>query len=343
MHAGNNVTITPGYDMVGLEVRFFNPSHSSISQLMSKRANKRTKYVHIPSLQSLALAAVRRYAQHPSEVHLRRSLLGSIMDTDMSSSTSTGTQTGNKRSRTDAQDGAEEVGSGLEVTRPPRAIPHLYNNNYTVRLSYADNYRHEVKCDGSTAYSQLWRANSIFDPDYTGVGHQPICRDMWASMYGYYAVLACKYTIRLYNAAWDSQSWTSIGTSGQRPTAVNVSFLRSTLAADFTTYGTIYPQAEMKNCTTMFLTPDNTVEITGTVTPGDFLVDATDADSDQTWTQMGSNPTVPRFIGYVITPAQYNSLTGVNETPYAVIQAQVILEYTVQFTRVDASLRGISS
>ena len=281
MHAGNNVTITLGYDMVGLEVRYFNPSHSSTFPLMSKR-------LPIDSI-SLRVSRRRRHQYY-------------WMDVAMSDARSVGTQTG-KRQRTDAEDGAEEVGSGLAVTKPPKGIPHLYNNNYTVRLSYADNYRHEVKCDGSTAYQQVWRANSIFDPDYTGVGHQPICRDMWASMYGYYAVLACKYTIRLYNAAWDSQSWTSIGTSGQRPTAVNVSFLRSTLAADFTTYGTIYPQAEMKNCTTMFLTPDNTLEITGTVTPGDFLVDATDADSDQTWTQMGSNPPVPRFIGYVITPA----------------------------------------
>nr|QKI29027.1 Cap [Kummerowia striata CRESS virus] len=243
----------------------------------------------------------------------------------------------------DAEDGAEEVGSGLEITKPPKQIPHLYNNNYTVRLTYADNYRTDVKCDGTTSYQQVFRANSIYDPDYTGSGHQPYFRDTWASMYDYYSVLACKYTIRMYNAAWDSQSWTSVGTSGQRPTAVNVTFMRSTLAADFLTYGTIYPQAEMKNATTMFLTPDNTLEIQGTVTPGDFLVDAVNADSDAVWTAVGANPALPRFIGYVLTPAQWTSLTGANETPYASIQVQVLLEYTVQFTQVNPSVRTVPS
>lgn len=266
----------------------------------------------------------------------------------MTASRSTGTQTGAgfgtvKRARTDAQDGALEAGSGLQVTMPPRQIPHLYNNNYTVKLTYADNFLHTVKCDAAASVIQMFRSNSIWDPDYSGGGHQPLIRDTWASMYDYYTVLSCDYTIRLYNAAWEGVTHTTAGTQGQRIQALNVSFNRSTYANDYLTNGTVYPQAEMKNTSTYFLTPDNTIEIRGTVTPGDFIVDAKDADADTAWTAVGSNPAINRYIGYVLTTALPSQPAGVNENVYCDVQAQVILHYTVQFTQVNQLLRGTPS
>lgn len=36
--------------------------------------------------------------------------------------------------------------------------------------------------------SHVFRANSIFDPDYTGAGHQPLGRDQWYEFYRHYCV-----------------------------------------------------------------------------------------------------------------------------------------------------------
>ena len=58
-----------------------------------------------------------------------------MSDSNMSESATTSTQTGSGA----AKQGANEVGKGLQVTIP-RAIPHGYNNNYTVRLTYADSF-----------------------------------------------------------------------------------------------------------------------------------------------------------------------------------------------------------
>lgn len=41
-----------------------------------------------------------------------------------------------------------------------------------------------------------FRANSVFDPDFTGVGHQPLGFDQWAAVYGAYRVTKCTVTAR---------------------------------------------------------------------------------------------------------------------------------------------------
>lgn len=250
-----------------------------------------------------------------------------------------------KRKRTDGtasstlQDGASEAGKGLEVT-VPRSVPHCYNNNYTVRLTYADSLRHELNY--SSAATQIFRTNSIYDPDYTNVGHQPLMRDLWSSQYDYYTVIACDYEIHLYNGAVDSLTWTSSGTYANRIGCCQATLMRTTNVNDI--QGTnVYPIAEMKNSTTKFLVPENTVVFKGTLTPGDFIVDAKDSDSDSTWTAVGANPTVGRYLGYQLTSSQQAALTGQNKTPVIAVTAYIKLDYIVQFTQVNQSLRAYPS
>lgn len=57
-----------------------------------------------------------------------------------------------------------------------------------------------------TPGSYIYRANSIFDPDYTGAGHQPMWRDNYAAIYNTYVVLGSKITVK-YEAQTTDQSW----------------------------------------------------------------------------------------------------------------------------------------
>lgn len=45
--------------------------------------------------------------------------------------------------------------------------------------------------------TQLMNLNSIYDPDRSGVGHQPLGRDQWADWYNRYRVYRVDYTITL--------------------------------------------------------------------------------------------------------------------------------------------------
>jgi hypothetical protein len=255
-----------------------------------------------------------------------------------------------KRQRIDGditESAVDEIGSGLPVTKPPRHVPHGYNNNYTVRLTYADNFLHHAQQNGTGGIFQIFRMNSIFDPDQTGTGHQPMMRDLWASQYDYYTVISCQYQIKMFNCSGqDPVTFTAVGTSGQTIGCCNVSFLSSTQTTDISTpVGTAlaYPHLEMKNAITDWLPPQKSVTFTGTLTQGDFIMDAAQADSDTTWTAVGSNPAVPRYFGYNISPATWSALTGVSETPYSSIAVQVILNYTVQFTQVATGYRQVNS
>jgi hypothetical protein len=51
---------------------------------------------------------------------------------------------------------------------------------------------------GAAAVYQF-RANSIFDPDLTGVGHQPLASDEWGAFYNKYRVLKVHYTFIVSN------------------------------------------------------------------------------------------------------------------------------------------------
>jgi len=49
---------------------------------------------------------------------------------------------------------------------------------------------------GATNFTQyVFRAFSIFDPDQTGVGHQPMGHDQWAAFYRRYRVLGSKISV----------------------------------------------------------------------------------------------------------------------------------------------------
>lgn len=54
-------------------------------------------------------------------------------------------------------------------------------------LKYNDTY----ELDGPNGALQTFRLNSIFDPDYTGVGHQPMGHDQLSELYQKYKVISC--------------------------------------------------------------------------------------------------------------------------------------------------------
>lgn len=70
-----------------------------------------------------------------------------------------------------------------------------------VKLRYVDQI--EIDPAISVVATHLFRANSIFDPDYTGIGHQPLGHDQWINFYDHYNVIGSKITVNFMTTGTD--------------------------------------------------------------------------------------------------------------------------------------------
>lgn len=121
----------------------------------------------------------------------------------------------------------------------------------------------------------LFRLNSTFDPDYTGVGHQPLYRDTFASLYNHYVVTRAWGTIKCLNPS--ASPWI-VGYNFDDDTSIS---------------GTINTLAEQNHSKKSILTP-----LTGSRSMVDFRFEWSYKDflgidpitSQAAKTSVGSNP-----------------------------------------------------
>lgn len=69
-----------------------------------------------------------------------------------------------------------------------------FENKKLVKLRYVEQFT--LDPSSTVSVSQVFRANSLFDPNYTGVGHQPSNFDRLASLYDRYTVLGAKIKVQ---------------------------------------------------------------------------------------------------------------------------------------------------
>lgn len=78
------------------------------------------------------------------------------------------------------------------------------------RFRYSTNISINAAASASPT-EHTFRANSLFDPDLTGVGHQPYGFDQKMLFYNHFTVLGCKVEARFLPSAVPPQSVTAVG------------------------------------------------------------------------------------------------------------------------------------
>lgn len=102
------------------------------------------------------------------------------------------------------------------------------------------------------------RANGCFDPNATGIGHQPMGWDQWTTAYNHYVVLGAKITC----------NWSLNGT-GTASNSVVGCYLADDVSTAYTTYGGFI---ESKRGTHRFcVVPRNTVKTTSNYSAKKFF------------------------------------------------------------------------
>lgn len=67
-----------------------------------------------------------------------------------------------------------------------------FPNRMFTKMRYVENFNSNL---AAWTNPYFFRGNSIADPNFTGIGHQPRSHDEWATVYGRYRVTSCKMEI----------------------------------------------------------------------------------------------------------------------------------------------------
>lgn len=82
-----------------------------------------------------------------------------------------------------------------KYTRIPRNF--VVPDRKLVRMRYVDAVN--LNPAAGAANSNVYAANDLFDPDVSGVGHQPLGFDQWMAFYDHFTVLGSKCIVRAWN------------------------------------------------------------------------------------------------------------------------------------------------
>lgn len=210
-----------------------------------------------------------------------------------------------------------------------------YEDEVVVKMPYADQ-------SGSTTtlvtnISSFWqyKVNSIFDPDLTGVGHQPLGRDTWASIYNYYKVLECNIMVEIVDT---NLSATGGSAAAQAPTYYGL-MLDITATPPGTRLAWLEAVENNNNRQQMFSEIQlanviasrgpNSLKFNMKWTPDLFDKSIIQGGGDPGWTAVGSDPVILEYL----TLLAWNP-----EAVSRYCHYRITLEYICAFKQVNKTL-----
>lgn len=88
-----------------------------------------------------------------------------------------------------------------------RTIPRGMGSSQVVRMRYVEYF--SLDPGVGTPANYVFSATNIYDPNYTGVGHQPMGHDQYVPFFNHYTVLGAKIAVHgnVYNDTVGSSCW----------------------------------------------------------------------------------------------------------------------------------------
>lgn len=189
-------------------------------------------------------------------------------------------------------------------------VPSGIPTRRRVSMRYCEAFA--LTCTSGVLTSHLWSANSVYDPNVTGTGHQPISYDSMSALYNHYTVVGAKIRFTITDSA---TSHSSPGRCGvyltDAPTPPYVS-------------GASYIEAKKGAYRLITGGQRGVVTCTGYYSPKQFfnIKDIKD-NRDTIGSSISSNPTENAYFltWYEITDGSTNA-----------VQCQVVIDYIVDFS-----------
>lgn len=215
----------------------------------------------------------------------------------------------------------EHSGDHAETNRGKHHEAHLipgidghriwgFPNSIITKIRYADVL--SLSSAAGARAINVYAANGIFDPDITGIGHQPMYRDQYAGLYDQYVVIGSKITVQY------------------APSSITVPMLCGIAGDDDSSISaTVDTLMEQNNSVSLLANcaGSKTYFLEQTFEPlAQFGVDAKDDGASAT--AVGSNPSELWCYGVWVATADPGAAA-------TVCQIKVEIEYTVKFTELQ--------
>lgn len=81
--------------------------------------------------------------------------------------------------------------------KPQTLVKTGFPRTTVLKLKYVEGFGLDAGIGLASTF--VFRANSIYDPSYSSVGHQPMNRDMWANLYKRYTVIGARCNLRVFS------------------------------------------------------------------------------------------------------------------------------------------------
>ncbi len=203
-----------------------------------------------------------------------------------------------------------------QISRRPRfagptgktaMVNQSFFDSLTVRLSYTDQ---TLVRKNTSSYQARWsyRANSVYDPDYTGTGGQCSGFNEYAAMYYYYRVIRVHYDVQLSNL----ESFPIL--VALAPTSID--YVDAALDLSELPYG--------KKAILSAKGGQDRCRLRGSVSMTDVVGESTVLYSDNYSSQVTTNPTFAAFLCVALNADGANTLTNG-------VFASIRLQYDVTF------------
>lgn len=278
-------------------------------------------------------------------------------------------QRGDKRKRTE-EHGMEPRGhgntpaTGLEQKHLiEKYLPVNYPNKMGLKLRYCQAaYGRSITTAAgmATPWYQTVTINNAFAPwgSQSGVssgaagGHQPNQRDNWAAQYGYYRVQSLDYQITVINTSQNTATPTQPGTF-TNPQSIQDAIITVQKTLNLNDTQSVNSSAKWENklshnvilCSANKYGGSHGVTnshiFRGTVNPEDYDMDVTTTAQDETWTAVGSNPVVGRYL--ILSGEPLNPTNTAGQLPEIGITFFVDLTFSIQFAGYLPGLRQTPS
>ena len=238
---------------------------------------------------------------------------------------------------------AEQPSDARKIETIKRYAFRSYEDEVVVKMTYVDTVGTFYAIPTGTSGIYQYKINSIWDPDLTAIGGQPLGRDTWASIYNYYKVLEANVHVELVDLTHNTV--TAVPGDGTSSPTYYGGMLDIT--ANPPTGKRAWMEAATVNVNSrqqVFSTPQcynviasrgpNKIDINMKWTPDLFEKNVLQGGGDPGWNAVGGDPNI---IEYFTLIASNPNTTGNRFCTWV-----TKIEYIVAFKQVNKSLLNTS-